>query len=281
MLPFATPRCSHTYYEGVTPSCDACGPPKARLRQNVACVNADKADKKGGAAASVQVARACWRNPELLLLSQRSHHQCLIHAAAATGDAKMLRSLIACASAGDEPHAVVRALVNARNARGQTPLMLAAFQPAATECVRLLLEAGADAWVADVCGARTALFYAAAADAADNAGLLLDATADQMITEVYYPNSNDTPYVDVRMMAGFTALHMAAIVDARAVLRVLLGAGARLCCPTLFGSYDFITCPRGTSAMHLAARCGVLLLVGLGTRGCALAGWPAQAGLNT
>jgi hypothetical protein len=49
--------------------------------------------------------------------------------------------------------------VNRKNVHGQTPLMLAC-KAGAADCVRLLLEAGADATLFDSLQQRTALHYA-------------------------------------------------------------------------------------------------------------------------
>jgi hypothetical protein len=134
--------------------------------------------------------------------------------------------------------------------------MLAAIHPGGATCVRLLLGAGADPWAADSRGGRTALFYAACADAADSAAALLDATQGAFAPCPSSPNGPATRYVDVRMRAGFTALHVAVDADARGALRELLRAAPALCVRTLVGSYGCIACTRGTCPMHLAARLG-------------------------
>lgn len=215
------------------------------------------ADVRKGRAGAQQVAHKLEQRPALLKLRKLSHHECLVHAVAAAGNADVLRCLLhfaesAAADVCADPHT----LVNAKNARGQTPLMLASGNPGGAECVRLLLAAGADPWAADVCGGRTALFYAAISNAADSAAALLEATAGHTLPNARFPNSTSTTYVDVRMLAGFTALHVAVIADAQAATRVMLRYRPRIATPTLFGSYDFITCPRGTCPIHLAARHG-------------------------
>jgi hypothetical protein len=194
------------------------------------------------------------------------HHECLIHVAAAAAQADVLRCLIVAAeeagaaeassTAADTAAAADAAedMVNSRNARGQTPLMLAASAPGGADCVRLLLAAGADPWATDCCGGRTALFYATCADAAESAALLLAATDGQTLPAPAFPNGPATAYVDVRMLAGFTPLHVAVVANALVVLRMLLGASPRLVTPTLFPSHDFIACPRGTCPIHLAAK---------------------------
>jgi ankyrin repeat protein len=232
---------------------------------------------------TVQLERECAKRPELLRARRLAFHPSLLHAATQAANEDALRCLLRCAQDAARAAAIhggggalpssTHAAVNARNARGQTPLMLAAIHPAGATCVRLLLGAGADPWAADSCGGRTALFYAACADAADSAAALLDATQEALLPRPVFPNGPATRYVDVRMLAGFTALHVAVVADARGALRELLRGAPRLGVPTLFGSYDFIVCTRGTCPMHLAARMGrteaakMLLLAHVSARG--------------
>lgn len=219
-------------------------------------------DVRKGRAGPDQVAVQVAKHPELLGPRSLTQHH-LVHVAAAAAKVDVLRCLLAAAdqaaattalSGGSQRGNMRLRLANARNARGQTPLMLAAGAAGGLDCVRLLLEAGADPFATDCCGGRTALFYAACSDGADSAALLLEATRGGALPEPAFPNGPATALVDVRMLTGFTALHVAVVADARAVLRVMLRAQPRLVTPTLFGSYDFITCPRGTTPMHLAAR---------------------------
>jgi hypothetical protein len=218
-----------------------------------------------------QVESALQRRPELLRLRALTAHQGMLHVAAAAANADLVACILRCAAVlpeappscdgvpfGQAAHggAGALAVVNMRNARGQTPLMLAAGNPAGEACVRALLAAGADPFAADMCGGRTALFYAAARDAAGCAAALLDAARGASAPRPTFPNGAGTGLADMRMLAGFCALHVAVAADARDTARVLLRATRRLCVPTLFGSYDFIACARGTTPLHLAARLG-------------------------
>lgn len=196
----------------------------------------------------------------------------LLHAAAAAGNAAVLERLLVCAAAqrlGGSGRVVARSredVVNARDARGRTPLMVAAgvrdgsggdgggAEGGGAACVRLLLAAGADPWAADYCGGRTALFYAAAADAAESAAALLEATEGQAMPDPAFPNAAGARYVDARTAVGFTALHVAVAANALGALRALLRHAPRLSTPSLFDSYDFVSAPRGTCPVHLAAR---------------------------
>jgi ankyrin repeat protein len=63
-------------------------------------------------------------------------------------------------------------------------------------------------------------------------------------------------YVDVRTQAGFTAAHFAVQTNSRQTLAVLLNMGANPLLSTLFDCMDTINCPKGTTALHLAARQG-------------------------
>lgn len=206
-----------------------------------------------------QVHEKSLRHPEVFEVQGLAHHRNVIHAVAAAGNAPVLRCLLKCAQQLECSGAIskgVKQLVNARGTRGQTPLMLAAANAGGAECVKLLLEAGADPWAADICGGRTALFFAACENAVDSAALLLEATQGQKLSEPTFPNGPDTLYINMRMLAGFTALHVAVVADAQAIVRVMLRYGPRLSTPTLLQSYDFIACTRGTTPLHLAARHG-------------------------
>lgn len=63
-------------------------------------------------------------------------------------------------------------------------------------------------------------------------------------------------YVDVRTQTGFTAIHFAVQSNSRQALAVLLNLGANPLLSSLFDCLDVINCPKGTTALHLAARQG-------------------------
>lgn len=62
--------------------------------------------------------------------------------------------------------------------------------------------------------------------------------------------------MDVRTQPGFTAVHFAVQTNSQQTLAVLLNLGANPLLSTLFDSMDTINCPKGTTALHLAARQG-------------------------
>lgn len=96
-------------------------------------------------------------------------------------------------NAGDSLEEVIASLVNSRNGKGQTPLMLAAGHGHAST-VSYLLENGADPWASDRLGARTAIHYAAKNGHVDAIkALLADSSADaNRSNRLEFPNPAST-----------------------------------------------------------------------------------------
>lgn len=63
-------------------------------------------------------------------------------------------------------------------------------------------------------------------------------------------------YVDVRTQTGFTAVHFAVQSNSQETLAMLLSMDANPLLSSLFDCLDTINCPKGTTALHLAARQG-------------------------
>lgn len=63
-------------------------------------------------------------------------------------------------------------------------------------------------------------------------------------------------YVDVRTQTGFTAVHFAVQSNSQQTLAMLLDMDANPLLSSLFDCLDTINCPKGTTALHLAARQG-------------------------
>lgn len=63
-------------------------------------------------------------------------------------------------------------------------------------------------------------------------------------------------YVDVRTQTGFTAVHFAVQSSSQQTLAMLLSMDANPLLSSLFDCLDTINCPKGTTALHLAARQG-------------------------
>ncbi|WIA19351.1 hypothetical protein OEZ85_003981 [Tetradesmus obliquus] len=149
---------------------------------------------------------------------------------------------------------LVPQLVNAYSDRGITPLMLAA-QCGCLASVKILLAKGADPWAVDKLGGRTALHYAATRDNVQVTAALLAAVGEQC-GPVKFPNRPNTRYVDTRTQSGLTAVHFAVHSGMQQSLAALLNAGANPMLSSLFDCMDCINCPRGSTALHLAARTG-------------------------
>lgn len=60
----------------------------------------------------------------------------------------------------------------------------------------------------------------------------------------------------MRTQTGFTAVHFAVASNNQQTLAVLLNLGANPLLSSLFDCLDTINCPKGTTALHLAARQG-------------------------
>ncbi|KAI3425777.1 hypothetical protein D9Q98_007752 [Chlorella vulgaris] len=126
--------------------------------------------------------------------------------------------------------------VNQKNVHGQTPLMLAC-KAGAVDCVRLLLEAGADATLFDTLQQRTCLHYAALYGWPEAVEALLEdeavvRTADglqQPLRETLLADSQGHHrYIDGRDGFGLASLHLAASQGHLAVVKVLIKQGANL-----------------------------------------------------
>jgi ankyrin repeat protein len=62
--------------------------------------------------------------------------------------------------------------------------------------------------------------------------------------------------VDVRTQTGFTAMRVAVHFNNQHTLAALLNSGGNPVLCSLFDCLDTINCPKGTTALHLAARHG-------------------------
>ncbi|KAF6258492.1 ankyrin repeat-containing domain protein [Scenedesmus sp. NREL 46B-D3] len=149
---------------------------------------------------------------------------------------------------------LVSELVNAYSDRGITPLMLAA-QCGCLATVKLLLSKGADPWAVDKLGGRTALHYAATRNSVEVTAALLAAVGEQF-GPVRFPNRPNTRFVDLRTQSGLTAVHFSVYSGTQQSLAALLNAGANPMLSSLFDCLDCINCPRGSTALHLAAGTG-------------------------
>jgi len=144
-------------------------------------------------------------------------------------------------------------VVNSRNSRQQTPLIMAA-SAGHLAAVNILLDMGANVWAVDNLGGRCALHYAARSNHPDVIMTLLDAAAQQ-------PRPGTVPahvgcrYVDARTQYGLTPLHFAIRGHGMEAAAALLSRGALLSLPSMFDG-EWMDCPRGTTPLHLAARLG-------------------------
>ncbi|CAL4913792.1 unnamed protein product [Urochloa decumbens] len=133
------------------------------------------------------------------------------------------------------------------NRHKQTALMLAAMH-GKTDCVRRLLDAGANIVMFDSSHGRTCLHYAAYYGHADCLRTILSAAKSAPVSESW----GFARFVNVRDDTGATPLHLAARQGWRRCVHVLLESGAIVSASS--GAFGF----PGSTPLHLAARGGNL-----------------------
>ncbi|XP_040378404.1 E3 ubiquitin-protein ligase XB3-like [Oryza brachyantha] len=133
------------------------------------------------------------------------------------------------------------------NRHKQTALMLAAMH-GRTECVRRLLDAGANIVMFDSSHGRTCLHYAAYYGHADCLRAILSAAQSAPVSQSW----GFARFVNVRDDTGATPLHLAARQGWRRCVHVLLENGAIVSASS--GAFGF----PGSTPLHLAARGGSL-----------------------
>ncbi|XP_010228799.1 E3 ubiquitin-protein ligase XB3 isoform X2 [Brachypodium distachyon] len=133
------------------------------------------------------------------------------------------------------------------NRHKQTALMLAAMH-GRTECVRRLLDAGANILMFDSSHGRTCLHYAAYYGHSDCLRTILSAARTAPVSQSW----GYARFVNVRDDTGATPLHLAARQGWRRCVHVLLENGAIVSASS--GAFGF----PGSTPLHLAARGGSL-----------------------
>ncbi|XP_051181988.1 E3 ubiquitin-protein ligase XB3 [Lolium perenne] len=133
------------------------------------------------------------------------------------------------------------------NRHKQTALMLAAMH-GRTECVRRLLDAGANILMFDSSHGRTCLHYAAYYGHSDCLRAILSAARTSPVSQSW----GYARFVNVRDDTGATPLHLAARQGWRRCVHVLLESGAIVSASS--GAFGF----PGSTPLHLAARGGSL-----------------------
>ncbi|XP_048571587.1 E3 ubiquitin-protein ligase XB3-like [Triticum urartu] len=192
-----------------------------------------------GAAQSGDLARlsaAVSSRPSLLRRTTLFDRLSALHIAAAHGHLQVVSmALDLCV----EPDAV--------NRHKQTALMLAAMH-GRTECVRRLLDAGANILMFDSSHGRTCLHYAAYYGHSDCLRAILTAARTAPVSQSW----GYARFVNVRDDTGATPLHLAARQGWRRCVHVLLENGAIVSASS--GAFGF----PGSTPLHLAARGGSL-----------------------
>ncbi|XP_037425375.1 E3 ubiquitin-protein ligase XB3-like isoform X2 [Triticum dicoccoides] len=192
-----------------------------------------------GAAQSGDLARlaaAVSSRPSLLRRTTLFDRLSALHIAAAHGHLQVVSmALDLCV----EPDVV--------NRHKQTALMLAAMH-GRTECVRRLLDAGANILMFDSSHGRTCLHYAAYYGHSDCLRAILTAARTAPVSQSW----GYARFVNVRDDTGATPLHLAARQGWRRCVHVLLENGAIVSASS--GAFGF----PGSTPLHLAARGGSL-----------------------
>ncbi|GLC34415.1 hypothetical protein PLESTB_000731000 [Pleodorina starrii] len=147
----------------------------------------------------------------------------------------------------------LRIAVGMCNGRGQTPLMHACYA-GCPALVKYLLEQGANPWVSDRCGCRTALHYAAISGCVGSVTALMRSTASVQ------PMRGGTRYIDARTHSGMTALHYAVLYERHGVLVELLRHGPELNAATsgcgTASEAPWLCCDTAATPLHFAAARG-------------------------
>ncbi|OAY74526.1 E3 ubiquitin-protein ligase XB3-like [Ananas comosus] len=175
-------------------------------------------------------------DPELLRRTTIYDRLSALHIAAANGRVEVL-SLILDGSL--HPDVV--------NRHKQTPLMLAAMH-GEIDCLRKLLESGANILMFDSLHGRTCLHHAAHYGQSDCLQAILSAARSSPVAGSW----GFARFVNVRDDSGATPLHLAARQGRHDCVHILLENGAIVSAPT--GTYGF----PGSTPLHLAARGGSL-----------------------
>ena len=144
----------------------------------------------------------------------------------------------------------------ARDARGRTPLMLAARAGDAEVARVLMATRRANTRALDGC-ARSCVHYAAAAGRAEAVALLLDPEALRMSGDEGLIPPNLVPdtrgfssWIDARSEGGVTALHLAALGGHVETLWILLASGAEPTCTT-YGDLAVLFSPNPSTGDYL------------------------------
>ncbi|KAG2452890.1 hypothetical protein HYH02_002234 [Chlamydomonas schloesseri] len=138
----------------------------------------------------------------------------------------------------------LRAVINLRSDKHQTPLMHAA-NAGRLDVLKWLLQQGADPWAQDRCGLRSALHYAAMRGRVECVLALLD----------HMPSTQELRrYLEYRSISGLTPLHYAVATGQTEVAKLLLQRGADLMAVNLIGdAYDLVHVPKRSTPLHIAA----------------------------
>eukprot|EP00798_Chlamydomonas_sp_ICE-L_P003791 gene3791-13860_t len=121
--------------------------------------------------------------------------------------------------------AFIQSVINARDSKHQTPLLIAAAR-GHSDCVRFLLSNGADRSRGDIV---------------------------LMLCTEYGEDADLRRNLDTPNAAGFTPLHHAVWGRQGAAVQILLQHGADMMSTNTRAAGDIVTCPPGTTPLHLAA----------------------------
>ncbi|GLI63859.1 hypothetical protein VaNZ11_006969 [Volvox africanus] len=181
------------------------------------------------------------------------------HVAAAEGYDAVVKVLIDAALVNKTSEGSLLKLINRKNAKGQTPLMLACGRGHVT-CARLLLDSGAALLFTDATG-RSALHHAALYPGVDSkgdcVGLFLEYMQRRLFLERHKFETHASiirRHADAADKYGRTPLHCAAWSGNVRAVHTLWMVGADICSQTTADCFDSdLPCNRGSTALHFAA----------------------------
>ncbi|GIL46146.1 hypothetical protein Vafri_3196 [Volvox africanus] len=209
---------------------------------------------------SIDIMRLFLKKSKWLAYATDAEESTPWHVAATEGYDAVVKVLIDAARVNKTSEGSLLKLINRKNAKGQTPLMLACGRGHVT-CARLLLDSGAALLLTDATG-RSALHHAALYPGVDSkgndcVGLFLEYMQRRLFLERHKFETHASiirRHADAPDIYGRTPLHCAAWSGNVRAVHTLWMVGADICSQTSADCFDSeLPCNRGSTALHFAA----------------------------
>lgn len=204
-----------------------------------------------------QLLRLVHDRPELIYKSKFSKGETIWHIGVQYGQLAMLKAL---ATELLDSNAIspseLRALLGATNYLGQTPIMYACLYGRAN-CIPWLLDQGANPWLKDVVGGRTAMHLAVLKSNCACIHALLSHPLTDALRQ-FGRGFLRVRLVDMTNDNGLTPLHFAVSCNVLEVVQTVLQYMPKLICKTTSNvTFQHLHCfERGSTPLHISARRG-------------------------